>query len=138
MLLDFFSPTVSSAFRQLTFVIAPNYLFFRPTAEFFLVNCLFLCQVLEYFFGQLFGLVGDTGDAGLDGVEVAEVTALERRNGVLVRDNLKVIVELVHQGHACMQRCWVHAKGGERARQHEIERAKKTGEKERRLLAAPV
>lgn len=45
------------------------------------------------------GLVGYTRDASLDGLKVAEVATLERRNGVLVRDHLKVVVELVNKGN---------------------------------------
>lgn len=50
-------------------------------------------------FGCLLGLVGYTRDASLDGLKVAQVTALERRDGVLVWDHLKVVIELVNEWH---------------------------------------
>lgn len=107
------------------FVFLVNYLpFWSTILSFWSTICLFgstICLFGQLFglVGQLFGLVGDTGDASLDGVEVAEVAALERRDGVLVRDNLKVVVELVHQGHACIVRCRVHAKESEITRVRE-------------------
>lgn len=47
----------------------------------------------------LLGLVGYTRDASFDGLKVTEVTALERRDGVLVWDYLKVVIELVNERH---------------------------------------
>lgn len=45
-------------------------------------------------------LVRHTGDASLDVLLVPKVATLQRRDCVLLRDNLEVVVELVHEGGA--------------------------------------
>lgn len=46
------------------------------------------------------GLVCHAGNASLDVLLVSEIATLQRRDCVLLRDNLKVVVELVHEGGA--------------------------------------
>ncbi|KAJ8525203.1 hypothetical protein ON010_g15912 [Phytophthora cinnamomi] len=49
---------------------------------------------------RLLGLVLDAKDAGADLVLVAEVEGAERRDGVLVRNGLEVLVQVVHERRA--------------------------------------
>lgn len=46
---------------------------------------------------DLLGLVRDSSNASFDSLEVTQVAALKRGDGVLVRDDLEVIIELVHK-----------------------------------------